>query len=56
MKDHGFVLDNDLGYFVHHGVQVMAFDDIYPAVFVAANGICIGRRFITLHVSCSCSY
>lgn len=31
MKDHGFVLDNDLGYFVHHGVQVMAFDDIYPA-------------------------
>ena len=27
---HGFVLDSDTGYFRNDGVDVMAFDDIYP--------------------------
>lgn len=27
---HGFVLDSDTGYFRNNGVDVMAFDDIYP--------------------------
>lgn len=28
--NHGFVLDPNTGYFRNHGVDVMAFDDIYP--------------------------
>ena len=27
---HGFVLDSDTGYFRNNGIDVMAFDDIYP--------------------------
>ncbi|MBQ7865578.1 MAG: hypothetical protein IJ350_04335, partial [Clostridia bacterium] len=30
-KEQGFVLNEKTGYFQHHGVDVMAFDDIYPA-------------------------
>ena len=30
MKKQQFILNEDLGYFQHHGVDVMAFDDIYP--------------------------
>lgn len=30
-KAQGFILNEKKGYFQHHGVDVMAFDDIYPA-------------------------
>ena len=30
-KEKGFILRGDLGYFQNNGVDIMAFDDIYPA-------------------------
>ena len=30
IKQSGFVLQKELGYFKNHGVNVMAYDDFYP--------------------------
>ncbi|MCH5353971.1 MAG: glycoside hydrolase family 9 protein [Acutalibacter sp.] len=44
----GFLLDKSLGYFQNHGVDVMAFDDIYPEGHQSGVSILMhGRRVAT---------
>lgn len=44
----GFLLDTEKGYFKNHGVDVMAFDDIYPAGHQSGVSILMhGRRVAT---------
>lgn len=48
IKNKGFQLDSKLGYFRNQGVDVMAFDDIYPAGHQSGVSIIMhGRRIAT---------
>lgn len=47
-SEQGFTLHKDLGYFKNHGVDVMAFDDIYPAGHQSGISIIMhGNRLAT---------
>ena len=47
-KQNGFSLDESKGYFQNHGVDVMAFDDIYPAGHQSGVSVLMhARRVLT---------
>ena len=47
-EKHGFLLNEQTGYFQNHGVDVMAFDDFYPAGHQSGVSILMhGKRMAT---------
>lgn len=52
-QEYGFQLNKSSGYFKNRGVDVMAFDDIYPVRHPAAGRIRDRWRLLQLYVPCA---